>query len=629
MSCKSCGPTQSGTVDEINGPSQDLMHPVTPCGQGCPNPGLQPACCEPISQCAPAVSVQPWGTPALVTPTTCSPVRPCGTGACTTLNPCCVSRCCTPPIQANPRPYYTRAQACTEDHSTTIINENFDAALNVANSWNVPACGGASTLSIPGLSDIVIGSYLWHPTYGYYQVLAFNPSNSQVVVQNNCTANNAAIGTQIPACTAFVVTDPPASSSGGGGVPTVFPYLAVDFTAPSNGVCIPITVTTTQGLSVGKNVSIGTGTYGVSAITSATQMTICNNGLGAVPGSPVLARDSAGNLQYPVILIDANPCTNTPITTTGAIIACNSNTQAPLTGAIAGMIPVLVDPLTGEAQYRAIDFPTRTCTALAACLTLAPAQTNTLLVVADTSVFAVGDILQLGNTATRLTVTSIVDATHMYADISPVPAAFVDYPIATSLCIADCCEQAITTVAVPPISCQGVGPGTMVTLFNKVGNVLNFSSAPEHYSFINDIGAGSAFAPINIVPVGVYTAPLPAVTLTITNPSPCRTMFALVGIRTSFKLRLSFTNVKVRPSISVDGGPASNLFVQEINAGLAAGEWTQDYMYTSVNTISVLAGTARTVTIQGIVEVDLLGNASPSAFEAFGCTMSVLGSTST
>lgn len=337
----------------------------------------------------------------------------------------------------------TVKNACAEDHCQTIINQQFIATLKILNSWNVPDCGGAATLSVIGLKGIAIGANLWAEQYGYYEVIGFNADNGQITVQNNCIDGNSPEGTNVPACTEFTVTDPPLAD-GGGGQPSLFPYVAIDFTAPNDGDCILITVTTVNGLVVGKNVQIGSGTYRVSSIPDGTHITICNDGEGITPGTAVIAKNAANQFQYPIILIDANPCTNDEVTS-GCIVVCNGDIMSPLGNTtagqpLAGSVPMVQEDGSCEVAFEFLDIPTRTCATLLCCLTLVSGEDTYVIRVSDTSEFTVGDILQIGTRTDRFTITDIIDATHLEAVVDPVPGATVDIDEGTSICIVDCCE---------------------------------------------------------------------------------------------------------------------------------------------------------------------------------------------
>lgn len=84
-------------------------------------------------------------------------------------------------------------------------------ALVVSNSWNVPACGAEAVLSIPGLTTVLIGAYIYNPTYGRFRITAFDSVNQQVTVINECLSGNAAPGTVVPALTSFIFSAPPSS----------------------------------------------------------------------------------------------------------------------------------------------------------------------------------------------------------------------------------------------------------------------------------------------------------------------------------------------------------------------------------------------------------------------------------
>lgn len=362
---------------------------------------------------------------------------------------CPQNTCCDNTVLPAPSPGCIPAPSCEQDHCNTVIKQQFFATLKVLNSWNIPACGGSAILSVPGLANILVGSYLWNTLYGYFEVISFNPTNGQVTIKNNCNDGNQPSGTQVPACTDFVVTPPPVTASGSSGQTSLFPYVAIDFTAPpvcpAIGCCITITLTTVNGLQVGKNVQIGSGVYSVSSISSPTLITICNDGAGITPGTPVIALNSVGQFQYPVILIDANPCTIPPVDE-GTLLVCNTNIVTPLTGDIEGSVPVLQDPVTGEVQFEVLDVGVRNCTVIPCCFTIVNGISFYTIPVADSSVFVVGDILQIDDRTDRFTVTNILDATHIQGNLNPVPSATEDLPDNTPICEITCCEQIVNNL---------------------------------------------------------------------------------------------------------------------------------------------------------------------------------------
>lgn len=364
----------------------------------------------------------------------------CGKSSCGTCGSIEIgSSCCGNVSPATPLAPSCSVSACKEDHCETYISQQFYTSLKVANSWNVPDCGGSAVLYVAGIKSIAIGSNLWAADIGYFEVIGFNADSQQITIQNNCIDGNATEGTAIPACTEFTVVDPPVSA-GGSGQPSLFPYVAVDFTAPLASTCLLITVTTVNGLVVGKNVQIGSGTYRISAISDSTHITICNDGSGITPGTSVIAQNEANQYQYPIILIDANPCTN-PTVTSGSLLVCADDIAQPLTGPTEGAVPVLIDPETGEVEFQFFPGQSRTCTSILCCLTVVDGFAGPYVItVADSSEFVVGDLLQIGSRTDRFTITAIPDATHIQATVSPTPGATSDIDVGTSICIADCCE---------------------------------------------------------------------------------------------------------------------------------------------------------------------------------------------
>lgn len=193
-------------------------------------------------------------------------------------------------------PYYASAEVCPEDNCEKIYCPQFSFGVCPCVSWNVPACGGTALLSVPGIIGASIGSYLWHTAYGYFRIVSVDSEKGLIGITNECLTGNADPGTQIAAGTCFLVTVPPVES----GQSELFPYVAIDFTAPASGDCIPITVTTINGLSVGDTISIGTGFYSIDSFVSDTVVQICNDGDGILPGTSVIAQDTFGNYQYPI-----------------------------------------------------------------------------------------------------------------------------------------------------------------------------------------------------------------------------------------------------------------------------------------------------------------------------------------
>lgn len=354
----------------------------------------------------------------------------------------CSSSCgCETLLPATPTPYYAEGVgSCEQDNTQKIYIQSFYTSIKTSSVWNIPACGETAVLVFPNLKGILAGASLWSSAYGYFAVEQFNATTSEVTIRNNCILGNAPVGVTVPACTEFIIAPPSCCSGGEGQDSLLFPYVAVDFTAPADATCILITVTSVNGLGVGKLIQIGSGTYRIDSISSSENITICNDGSGIIAGTPVIAKNLAGDYQYPIIQLDTNPCTNDTVVE-GSLIACNAGAMAPLTGSVIGMIPVLQDPVTGEVEFKTIGIPTDTCTNLTLALVLNAANPGPYpLIVADSSGFLIGDILQLGTRTDRFTVTLIPSATQINATVDPVPGNEI-IPAGTSVCIIGCCED--------------------------------------------------------------------------------------------------------------------------------------------------------------------------------------------
>lgn len=238
--------------------------------------------------------------------------------------------------------YYLDADVCIEDHCQKTYEQQFTFAICPKNSWNVPSCGQSAVLRVPGILGAAIGSYLWNSSFGYFQVTSVDASKGQIGVVNSCVEGNASPGTQIPKCTCFVVTAEPVTNNSA----SLFPFLAIDFTAPADGNCVDITLTTSGGIAAGDIISIGTGSYTVDSFLSSTVIRICNNGDGIYPGTPVIAKDLSGKYVYPVNVISSCCAALAPtvaantadIVTNTADIVTNTAAIALNTAAIADLV---------------------------------------------------------------------------------------------------------------------------------------------------------------------------------------------------------------------------------------------------------------------------------------------------
>lgn len=257
----------------------------------------------------------------------CAVPAGCNPSLCQTSYPNCGT---VPP--ANPNPYYIQSAQCQENHCEQIINNYYSPQVCVSYGFNIPGCGLTAVIYFSDVPKLLVGAYLWHPTYGYFKVIAFNSQTGQTTILNTCEEGNAAPGTAIPACTCFIVTPEPVDIAQIGAV-----CVAIDFTAPNLYDCLLITVTNVNGLVVGGLVGIGSGIYLLSEINSNTTVTICNEGQGITPGTPVIALDAAGNYQYCLSILGVSPCTQ-PEVEEGQAMVCAGGAAVPLLGNTIGQV---------------------------------------------------------------------------------------------------------------------------------------------------------------------------------------------------------------------------------------------------------------------------------------------------
>lgn len=361
--------------------------------------------------------------------------------------------CCQSVVPGSPTPFYQACSQVQENHTQVIINQNFSAGLTIQDTWNIPDCNEFATVTVPGLTAINVGSYLFSGSFGYFQIDSFNSTLGQLTLLNTCVDGNAAPGTQVPSCTVFTVTSSPCQCSNNNS--DVQPFVAIDFTAPNAGDCTNITVTTLNTLVVGKNIEISSGLYVLNSIVSGNVIRICNEGQGLTPGTPIIAKDGAGNYQYPVVVVDVNPCSS-DAQPNGAVLVCNTGTQAPLSGIFASdtsagyvVAASLVNAATNEAEYIPINAPELSCTTLSLILTITAAVSTYTLHVVDNSFISIGDILTVEGSGLRFTVTGTGSGT-VAVTTTTVPASPETHAIGNSVCELNCCEF-ITQHLIPPL----------------------------------------------------------------------------------------------------------------------------------------------------------------------------------
>lgn len=200
----------------------------------------------------------------------------------------CGCNTCVPCVQAGCVP-----------NCTSIYNKSFDATVTFTSNWNIPQCDQYAYVYVSDASRILLDSIFWNPTYGYFKVISISLTTNRLEIQNLCIGDDIpAAGTQVPACTPFVISQSPYAPSS-----ILDIYLTSDFTAPEVGECVAITVTATNGLVVGQTIQIGSYTYSISTVSDETNIVICNTGAGYPGGTPITAQDSFGRYIYQIIVL--------------------------------------------------------------------------------------------------------------------------------------------------------------------------------------------------------------------------------------------------------------------------------------------------------------------------------------
>lgn len=345
--------------------------------------------------------------------------------------------CCPTSIPASPLPYYACAPACPESHSQRLVLQQFYSTISIQNSWNVPDCGEQATLVSVGLKSANPGSYIWNSEYGYFEIVSFDASTGQLVIQNNCNEGNAAAGTNVPACTEFNVTVPPCECPEDNEI-----CVAIDFTAPAVGNCVDITLTTTQGLTASDTVQIGSGFYFLDAIKPNNVVTICNTGQGIAAGTPVIAVDANGNYQYCLGIISTNPCDRDVVPEVQLLGCDGDDVTAPLDCATIGWVPTAISGSGDEVAVACRPLGTTSeCSFLTAALSLTSGDaTYANVAVDDSTAFTVGDIVEFAGGNWTAEITGIPDGTHIDITLSPTPSFNTSIADETLFCLQNCCD---------------------------------------------------------------------------------------------------------------------------------------------------------------------------------------------
>lgn len=362
-----------------------------------------------------------------MTCTVCGSNTACGCGGNRNRKECCGP---LPPNQQ--KPYYQFEGASPQSHVQKVCNYRFAYGLCPDSTWNVPDCGEEATLTVPNLESVPVGAFIYAKEFGYFEITAASISNGTITISNPCTDGNAAAGTNVPACTCFVLTGPPTE------IPDSNQCVAIDFTAPDVDDCTDITLTTTAGLTAGDTIQIGTGFYLINEVKPNNIITICNEGEGITGGTSVIAKDAQGNYQYCITIISTNPCDNPPERQV-IPIGCNDDGQlVPFATCGAGYVLQTIDS-SGKAMWRPLTLGAK-CMELTADLNLIDGEDEYTIEVTNNFGISNGDIFVIGDSAIRFTVTGAPTLESLTVVADPVPDA--DSTIAAGACVCGigCCE---------------------------------------------------------------------------------------------------------------------------------------------------------------------------------------------
>lgn len=103
------------------------------------------------------------------------------------------------------QPHYTHP--CSEvlqDHARHVILHQYVACLKISNLWVVPSGTDTTWLDLPAVVDVLPGSCLWNPDYGYFRIVSFDKPGQRVLVQRT-SRTTAVAGTVIQSCTRFIL----------------------------------------------------------------------------------------------------------------------------------------------------------------------------------------------------------------------------------------------------------------------------------------------------------------------------------------------------------------------------------------------------------------------------------------
>jgi len=327
----------------------------------------------------------------------------------------CIS-CGTPPT-----PYYKGDKnSVTQNHASVYRDTAYAAGVVFPEEFVVPAIGEDVSVATTELVNVVIGSYIWSPAYGYLKIVHFDSCTGIIGLLNDDISGAAIPGTAVAAGSVWAVTARPCCADQDNF--QLFPFLAEDYVIPGVGNSVTLSVTSTFGLIVGTLVRIGSNVYYLDQINSSLEIVVTNQGAGGVPGTIVSALDVNGDYQYLITSAAVSVCTSVVSNDTVKLTGCNGSVESILTGEWEGQVPVLVDPATEEVSFYLLDTEVRTCTPLTNAVNVLTATPSYTIDVADLEIAGVNaGLTKMPDGLYEVTYSVIDEATEVeYQDVKKI-----------------------------------------------------------------------------------------------------------------------------------------------------------------------------------------------------------------
>lgn len=104
-------------------------------------------------------------------------------------------------------PVYTHpCDEVLQDHARHLVVHQYVGCIKIPNAWAVPNVDEILWLDTPALVDVLTGSCLWNPDFGYFKIVSFDREGQKIGVQRKIVEGTALAGVAIPSCTKFIFT---------------------------------------------------------------------------------------------------------------------------------------------------------------------------------------------------------------------------------------------------------------------------------------------------------------------------------------------------------------------------------------------------------------------------------------